>query len=156
MTEQNTDPGQEPEVTPAPEGEPQEPEAKAGEGGNDQVAQLRKEAASYRRKLRAAEVQVEQLDSRLADYDRAEVERQVTGDGGLQSAADFWLAVQLDDLRDEQRALDPAKIKAARERVLKEHPHWREPAPDFSGGARQSEPPSRPSFGDAVKQAGSS
>ena len=56
----------------------------------------------------------------------------MVGDGGLQNAADFWLAVQLDELRDDDGALDPAKIKAA----------------------RPSEPKGAPSFGEAVKRAG--
>ena len=80
-------------------------------------AKLRREAAGYRRRLRETEAEREKLRARLEQSDRADVERLVTGDGGSPNAEDFWLAVQLDDLRDEDGALDPAKVKAARDRV---------------------------------------
>ena len=133
---------------PTADGE-QHPEAAGAE-----VSKLKKEAANYRHKLRDAEAERDRLATRITDYDRAEVERQVTGQGGLQNAADFWLAVQLDDLRDEQGALDPAKVKAARDRILSEHPHWREPGPSFDGGAREPAPAPGPSFGEALKSGG--
>lgn len=117
-------------------------------------AKLRKEAAGYRRRLRETEAERDKLRARVEDADRAEVERAVTGDRGLTDPADFWLAVQLDDLRDEDGALDKAKIEAARDRVLADRPHWRKPAPNFDGGARESAPdPSGPSFGAALKKA---
>ena len=86
---------------------------------------------------------------------RAEVERQVTGAGGLQSASDFWTAgVKLDDLRAEDGGLDPEKVKAERDRVLSEHPHWREtPADAMDGGVRELAPAGPPAFGEAMKRA---
>jgi hypothetical protein len=123
--------------------------------GGDEVAKLRKEAAKYRTRLREVEAERDKLARRVSDYERAEVERQVAGGGGLRNAADFWLAgVSLDDLRDEDGKLDAEKVNAAKKRVVSEHPHWSEPAPDFNGGARPDEQPSAPSFGEAVKQAG--
>ena len=62
------------------------------------------------------------MQARAEQADRLEVERAVTGDGGLQNADDFWLAVQLDDLRDADGALDAAKFKAARDRVIADRP----------------------------------
>ena len=123
-------------------------------GAGDDPAKLRKEAAGYRRRLRVAEQERDKLAARLVQADRAEVERQVTGDGGLRNADDFWLAVDLDDLRDEDGRLDTEKVKAARDRVLADRPHWRQPAPRFDGGAREQEPDtSSPSFGEALKNA---
>jgi hypothetical protein len=123
------------------------------EQGGDDLGKVRREAAGYRRKLRDTEAERDQLAARLTDYDRAEVERQVTEQGGLQNAADFWLAVQLDELRDDVGALDPEKVKAARERVLPERPHWRQPSPSFDGGAREPVRKGGPNFGEAIKRA---
>lgn len=44
-------------------------------------------------------------------------------------------------------------VKAAKERVISEHPHWREAPPNFDGGARETTPDtSGPSFGKAIKE----
>lgn len=150
----NSDPGED-QGTPESQSEPQKPESASAQPGDD-VAKVRREAAGYRRKLREAEAKIEQRDARISDYERAEVERQITGDGGLQNAADFWLTgIQLDELRDDEGNLDSEKVKAARDRVLAEHPHWRRPSPGFDGGVRQPvrEEPEFP-FGEALKKAG--
>lgn len=115
-----------------------------------------REAAKYRRRLRETEAERDKAVERAAALERAEVERSVTGEGGLANADDFWLAgVSLDDLRNEDGGLDSEKVEQARDRVLGEHPNWRrQPAPDFGGGVREPAIEDRtPSFGKAMKQA---
>jgi hypothetical protein len=83
---------------------------------------------------------------------RREVERQITGPGQFASVSDFWLLVKVEDLRDDETgALDPEKVTAARDRVLRDHPHWRDGRRrSFDGGVRR-EQPSAPSFGKTLK-----
>ena len=120
-------------------------------GRDPEVGKLRKEAAGYRTKLRETETKLERAEARISDYDRAEVERQV-GDR-LQNPSDLWLTgVQLDELRGEDGSLEPEKVKAARDKVIEEHPHWQKPAPDFGQGARQPANERRFSFGEALKK----
>lgn len=128
-----------------------EPQAAETQGQD----KLRKEAAKYRRRLRETEAERDQLAARNSDLERAEVERQITGPGGLASASDLWTAgVQLADLRGEDGGLDPEKVKEARDKVLSEHPHWREPTKtSMDGGVRGMVPEGPPSFGGAIKQA---
>jgi hypothetical protein len=75
----------------------------------------------------------------------------------MTSASDLWTAgVQLADLRGKDGSLDQAKIKEAqeaRDRVLAEHPHWRQAPIDFGGGVREPAPEAGPSFGSALKRA---
>ena len=127
-----------------------------GTGGpGEDPAKLRKEAASYRRRLRETEAERDKLRARVEASDRLEVERQVGGDGGLADPGDLWLAVQLDDLRNDDGALDSEKVEAARDRVLVDRPHWRhQPTPQFDGGARESAVETKPSFGEALKKVG--
>lgn len=144
-----TDPA---EPTPADPAAPEDADpAEQRERAEADLAKARKEAATYRRRLRETESERDRLRARVDQADRESVEREIGGPGGLAKAEDFWLAgVGLDELRDDDGGLDRDKIKAARDAVLADHPHWRQPPPDFDGGARQS-PPGKPSFGAALK-----
>jgi len=157
-TYRGTDPADPAESTPddpaAPEQTDADP-AEQRERAEADLAKLRKEAANYRRRLRETETERDQLRARVDQADRQAVEREIGGPGGLAKAEDFWLAgVGLDELRDDEGGLDSDKVRAARDAVLADHPHWREAQPDFDGGARQS-PPGKPSFGAALKQTAS-
>ena len=105
-------------------------------------AKLRKEAARYRRSLRDAEVERDNLRGRLDVLQRAEVERIATGDDGLARADDLWLAgVDLASLLDGDGNVDLAQVRQTVAEVLDNRPHWRRAAPvAFDGGARQPAP----------------
>lgn len=122
----------------------------------DDNAKVRsREAAKYRMRLREAEADRDKLRAALDTAHRTEVERIVTGEGGLADGADLWRSgLTLDDLRDGEGALDTKKVEAARDHVLAEHPHWRKsPTPDQDGGVRELPPDtSGPSFGEAIKR----
>lgn len=140
------------DTTEATEPEPAAPDAEAEAPDTDEPAKLRAEAAKYRRRLRETEAERDQLASRLADHDRAEVERQL-GDR-LADPSDLWLTTGLDDLRGDDGAIDPDKVEAARDRAIAEHPHWRPAPPDFDGGPRgELTDTGMPSFGEALKSA---
>lgn len=130
----------------------EQPEQTPDAEADDQVGALRREAARYRTRLREAEQQRDQSTARLADMQRAEVERTVTtGPRPLANGADLWTGgVSLEELLDDNGALDSAKLEAARERVLSEHPNWRAPTTGFDGGVR-GPAPSALSFGEALK-----
>lgn len=151
-TYRGTDPADPAESTPADPAASEDAErAEQRERAEAELAKARKEAATYRRRLRETESERDRLRARVDQADRQAVEREIGGPGGLAKAEDFWLAgVGLDELRGDDGGLDRDKIKAARDAVLADHPHWRQPPPDFDGGARQS-PPGKPSFGAALK-----
>jgi hypothetical protein len=134
--------------------EPQTAGADPQTGPSDEVGKLRREAASYRTRLREQEAETKRLADRLDDVQRRGIEQQITGPGRLHDGADLWREVSLDDLRDEQGAVDEAKVKAALDQVLTAHPHWRDKSrTGFGGGARQDQDVEGPSFGEALKGA---
>jgi hypothetical protein len=66
---------------------------------------------------------------------------------GLQNPADLWVTgVKLDDLDDDGN-VDPARVDAAVAALLKDRPHWGQPAVNFNGGYGRLVPTSW-SFGD--------
>jgi hypothetical protein len=149
------------EATPTPSDAPADPEPAneqddATEAVSDDVAALRREAAGYRRQLRAAEAERDRLREHLDVRDRADVER-LAGQT-MASASDLWVAgVELAALRDEEGTLSPPLVEEAVERVLADRPHWRKaaPAPSFDGGARVTPESASPfPFGEALKIAG--
>ena len=130
------------------------PETTEPESGD--VAAVRREAANYRRQLRAAERERDALREQVDRRDRADAER-LAGQT-LASGADLWVGgVDLAQLRDEDTgALDPERVNQAVDRVLSERPHWRRsPRVSLDGGARRT-PEAAPAhpFGEALKQAG--
>jgi len=116
------------------------------------VAKLRTEAASYRRKLREAESERDAVRLRLDAIESREVERQA-GER-LADAGDIWRAgVTIEDLRDDDGALDAERVRDAVKRVAADHPHWREPSPDYDGGVRESAVENEPDFAQALREA---
>ena len=122
--------------------------------GTDDVAALRREAAGYRRQLRAAETERDRLRGMLDVRDRGDAEK-IAGQA-MAAGADLWVGgVELDALRGDDGALSPELVEQAVERVLAERPHWRKSpaAVSFDGGARMPAP-APASFGEALKTAG--
>lgn len=143
------------EVERSAEGEQPDADEHGDQDDEPAIAKVRKEAASYRRKLREAEAERDALRTRAEALERKEVERQVTdGVQALADGSDLWAAgIALDDLRAEGGSLDPEKVTAAKEQVLEARPHWRRPIGSFDEGARQSVSPSRPDFAKALRDA---
>ncbi len=129
------------EETAATETTTEAPEGQDGpqEGSNDDaLASARKEAAQYRRRLRAAEAERDQARTDLEAMQRAEVER-AAGER-LAQGSDLWDAgVQLEELVSEDGSLDAEKVTAAVAAVLEARPHWatRRVRGDIDQGARQ-------------------
>lgn len=121
---------------------------------DDQPA-LRRQAAAYRVRLRATEVERDTLVERLAAHQRTEVERLAVeaGAGGMRMLAsgdDLWAAgVVLADVVDEDGQVDPERVKQAVGRVLTERPHWARRWPSLNGGARMPVA-SEPSLGQVL------
>ncbi len=143
----------------APDGEPV-----AAPG--DRIAALSREAAGRRRQLREAEERVREIEverdalrAQLDARDRQEVERLVaTAEGWgtrLRNAGDLWMIEpDLSAFRDEEGALDPARVRAVVGRIAQERPHWVEVNQvPFDGGVRQPIPAPGPSIGQALKHA---
>ncbi len=105
-------------------------------------AKLRREAARYRRSLRDAEAERDNLRDRLATLQKAEVERLASGDDGLAVPGDFWLAgANLASLLDGDGNVDASRVRQTVAEVLVDRPHWRRAAPvAYDGGARQPAP----------------
>lgn len=119
--------------------------------GSDDVAALRRESASYRRRLREAERQRDALQERVDRLDREEVERRAGERHQFQQASDVWLATSVDAMRGEDGLLSDDRVGQELARVMQEHPHWLKPGPDFHQGPRLSPEPQGPSFGQALK-----
>lgn len=83
--------------------EDQDDDDGAGKGG--------REAAKYRRRLREAEAQRDQLAGQVEAMQRAEVERLATADG-LKPAA-LWAGAELAGLLADDGTVDGAKVSAA-------------------------------------------
>ena len=153
--------GSAPAVTAAPtatEPAPATPESRDGGSEReppswDEVSKLRAEAKRHRLAARAASEERDHLRGRLDAQDKREVER-IAGDK-LASASDLWLAVKLDELRDEDGELDSEKIGERVDQLVTEKPHWRKvegPPANFSSGVRR--PISQPkTLGSAFKSA---
>lgn len=113
-----------------------------GDGGN-------REAAKYRRQLRDAEAQRDQISAerdalgeRLSTLQRREAERLAAEH--LADAADMWRdGLDLAALLDDDGHLNPTKVADAARAVSKAHKHWAAPPrqkrnPSGSGGGLKS------------------
>jgi len=148
-----SDPGA---VTPrGPDGGAEEPEAPAPPEPGDELARTRAEAANRRRQLREVEGERDQLRARVDQHDRAQVEQLAAGQ--LVDASDIWIIASLEELRDEDGAVDAEKVRAQVADALEKKPHWSKPseapnaADHFYPGARASAP-EPPSFGSSLKR----
>jgi hypothetical protein len=134
--------------------EPEQPSEPPPESESDDIAAVRREAATYRRRLRDAEAERDALREQVDRRDRVDAER-LAGQT-MELGADLWRGdVQLADLRDEDGALSSDLVDEAVAGVLAARPHWRRRGPGFDGGARTTPEvaPAHP-FGEALKQAG--
>ena len=127
----------------------------------DPLAKVRREAAGYRVKLREAEAGRDRLAGVVESMQRTEAERLVTdleaGYSPLAEGSDLWRGgVELSELLDEDGQVDRTKLKAAGARIGAEHPHWRAPVPDFSGGVRGTGPAPDPAgaLSERLRRAG--
>jgi hypothetical protein len=128
----------------------------------DDIGALKAEAKKRRLALRAAQATIEQQAARIDAADQREVMR--LAEDRMANPADLLLVATLDDMRGEDGALDVDRANATIESVLGDREHWRKPAeqsepepapfPAVHQGARQSQPPEPPSFGDQLKGLG--
>jgi hypothetical protein len=139
-----------------PDPSPASPEPRReAERGQDDAAKGNREAAKWRRSFREEQRKTEQLQARLDQHDRAEVERIAARE--LADPSDLWIVTSLDELRDDGGDLDPEKVKAQVSDALSKKPHWRKPVEqpdDLGAGAARGKavlPDRRPSFGEALK-----
>ncbi len=125
----------------------------------DPVAAARREAASYRRRLRDVEAERDRTAQALQTYQRREVEQLAErggafGAGAMNSGSDLWLAgVQLGDLLGEDGTVDPTKTQEVIKGVLADRPHWRRAPVDIGMGPRSGGATSGPSFADVLRRA---
>ncbi len=119
---------------------------------DDATAALRREAAGYRRQLRAAETERDTVAARLTALQRREAERLASERGVrvLDDGRDLWAGgVVLDNLLADDGTVDPDKVTAATKQVLTDHPAWAKRWPGVNGGAR-TPMPVEPSLGEVL------
>jgi hypothetical protein len=105
----------------------------------EQPTNAGKEAARYRRQLRATEAERDQLRGRVGAFQRAEVERLAAG--RLARPADLWDAgaTPADFVDAESGEINPERVGAHLDQLLAARPHWAaRKVPSFDGGARVS------------------
>lgn len=146
----------EPTVDTADDQTPADP-APAGEDTDtgDTARTTNSEAAKWRRKFRAAEVEVTVLRAREEERDRRDIERiaaELLADG-----ADIWREpIDIADLCDELGLPDAERVHARAEQLIAAHRHWakRGPAtPAASAVTGDGTPPARQpaSWTDAIR-----
>lgn len=131
----------------------------SGDDVSPDVAALRKEAASHRRKARAAEAERDALAGRVEALQRAEAQRVAgmisEGFRPLSDPSDLWRAegVELSAMLAEDGTVDPERVREAARGVGIAHPSWvHRPPVDFDGGKGSgSQIDDVPSFGAALK-----
>lgn len=129
------------------------PEGQGPHHGGDPASRARREAASYRTRLRETEAERDGLRERVSRYQRAEVEQLVTD--RLADPSDLLDSVQLADLLDDDGNIDSAKVGRAVDDLVARKPHYaksQRPV-DFGQGVRSARRSGRPSFGERLKDA---
>ena len=94
--------------------EPTEADAEQSGGGN-------REAAKYRRQLRATETRLEVAQAVVAEMNRETAERLASE--RLADPSDLWNAAELDGLLDTSGKLDAASVEVAVAELLNRKPH---------------------------------
>lgn len=135
-------------VSDAPEGATKPAASQDDRDQPEPVRAARKEAASYRRKLRDAETEVARLAGIAEGYQRTAVEQLAEqGPRALASGADLWaVGTDLASLLDEQGRPDAAKVAEAVGTALTARPHWRRSYGSADNGARGTGPEATPSW----------
>lgn len=101
-----------------PEDEPgADEEATAGGGA------VHRQAATFRRRLRAAETERDALAERLRATQVREIER-LAGER-LAAAEDLWTRISFEELLDEDGSVDYSKLSTVIDETLEARPHWR-------------------------------
>lgn len=115
MTEPTPSPADAPVEPPTDDPPPAEPVQEDDTDTQAEPETANAEAARYRRQLRVAEQERDQLRERLDTMQRAQVEDLAAGRGnGLTKPAGIWAAgTTLADLLDDTGQVDPTKVKTA-------------------------------------------
>lgn len=109
-----------------------------------------REAAKYRRRLRDAEAQRDQLAERVESLQRAEVERLATDDK-LRPAALWASGIELDALLGDDGTVDPGKVTEAIEAARQQLGIPTPPSGNYvRGEGRVPGRPAKPSGRDAM------
>jgi hypothetical protein len=87
----------------------------------------------YRQRLRESEAESTRLREIVESMQRAEVERLAAD--RLADSSDLFIKASLADMLDQDR-VDPAKVNAAIDRLLADHPHWAAPVTRYRGPLR--------------------
>ena len=128
------------------------------DGGSDDPTErkLSDEAARHRIAARAAETKLTIAEARIAELQRAEVNRHLATK--LASANDVWLVpdITLDDMLTNGE-VDTDKIDAIAERVLAARPHWKAkwpvgaPASAVTGDGKAPKAAEQPTWAGLLK-----
>lgn len=100
----------------------------------DAASAANREAAKYRRKLRTAEAERDQLRERVAVMQRGEVER--LAGTVLADPADLWHGASLVELLGDDGTINTTAVMVAATKLAESKPHWKRSArhrPDPSG-----------------------
>jgi hypothetical protein len=136
---------------PDPPTSPDETQTTTPPAEGDDPAKLRREAAAYRTRLRESEADAKRLAERVREMQKANIEGSVSGPGRLADPSDLWLTTKVDDLLDEDGAINAEKVKAALDQTLADHPAWKDRKGPGLGGGVHGEQRTVPSFGEMVK-----
>ena len=91
----------------------------------DATSAANREAAKYRRKLRTAEAERDQLRERVAVMQRGEVERLAAS--VLADPADLWHAASLVELLADDGTINTHAVMVAATKLAESKPHWKRP-----------------------------
>lgn len=114
-------------------------EATDAADGHTEPHSPNREAAGYRHRLREVEAERDQLTTRL-DAAHARAASQIAA-GRLADPDDLWHAADLASLRTDDGDLDPDKVDAAVDELVRAKPHYRKPAPNLMQGPRGGSAP---------------
>lgn len=110
--------------------QPDQPDPDLEDGRDPRLTKARKEAASYRTRLRDVEARLEAATGQLTRLRRAAIEQAATGPGRLRDGADLWAAgITVDELVDDDGNVDRDLLDQAVTKVRTDRPHWAAPQP---------------------------
>ncbi|OZM81148.1 hypothetical protein [Pseudonocardia sp. MH-G8] len=108
-----------------PDDDGEHDDAVSEDDDDPRLSKARKDAATYRERLRDAEAERDALREELSGHRTNEVVRLAEG-AGMRSGADLLAVTSLEALRDtETGRIDPEKVTAAARDALSSRPHWR-------------------------------